>query len=73
VTLDTFRHSHASALHYRGWTPTGAARRLGHSGEVHMRIYAHVIDSLENRQRYTSLDELVAEARAPRKDTSTSS
>ena len=31
-----------------------------------MRIYAHDIDALEGERRCTSLDELIAEARAPR-------
>ena len=36
-----------------------------------MRLYAHVIDALESRHgSYASLDELIAEARAPVRDTS---
>jgi integrase len=63
VTLYTLRHSHASALHYCGWTVPDAAERLGHSAVVHMGIYAHPIKVIGSR-RYRDLDDLIAEARA---------
>jgi integrase len=63
VTLYTLRHSHASALHYCGWTVPDAAERMGHSAVVHMGIYAHPIKVIGS-QRYRDLDDLIAEARA---------
>jgi len=63
VTLYTLRHSHASALHYAGWTVPEAARRLGHSPVVHIGVYAHAIDAISGT-RYDSLDALIAAARA---------
>lgn len=62
VTLYTLRHSHASALHYCGWTVPDAAERLGHSPVVHMGIYAHPIKAI-GAQRFRDLDALIAEAR----------
>ena len=58
----TLRHSHASALHYCGWTVPDAAGRMGHSAVVHMGIYAHPIKVIGSR-RYRDLDDLIAEAR----------
>lgn len=63
VTLYMLRHSHASALHYCGWTVPAAARRMGHGGPLHLRTYAHVIDALEGRDRYKDLDALIEAAR----------
>lgn len=63
VTVYTLRHSHASALHYCGWTVPAAARRLGHGPALHVTHYAHVIDALEGQQRYADLDALIAAAR----------
>lgn len=63
VTLYTLRHSHASALHYAGYTVPEAARRLGHGPSLHIDTYAHVIDSLSG-ERHSSLDALIAAARA---------
>ena len=60
VTLYTLRHSHASALHYCGWTVPDAAERMGHSAVVHMGIYAHPIKVI-GAQRYRDLDDLIAE------------
>ena len=37
ATAYTLRHSHASALHYCGFTVPEAARRLGHGAESHLR------------------------------------
>lgn len=64
LTLYTLRHSHASALHYAGFTVPEAARRMGHSSVVHLRHYAHVIDAL-GRERYPDLDALIVAARKP--------
>jgi integrase len=63
ATVYTLRHSHASALHFCGFTVPEAARRLGHGGALHLRTYAHVIESITG-QRYADLDELIAAARA---------
>ena len=63
VTMYTLCHSHASALHYCGWTVPDAAERMGHSAVVHMGIYAHPIKVI-GAQRYRDLDDLIAEARA---------
>ena len=63
VTLYTLRHSHASALHYAGFTVPEAARRLGHGGGLHIETYSHVIDSLSG-ERHASLDSLLSAARA---------
>ena len=41
-----------------------AARRLGHSGQVHLGYYAHVIDALEGKSKHADLDALIAAARA---------
>lgn len=62
VTLYTLRHSHASALHYAGFTVPEAARRLGHGAGLHIDTYAHVIDSLSGA-RHAGLDELIAASR----------
>ncbi len=62
VTLYTLRHSHASALHYAGFTVPEAARRLGHGAGLHIDTYAHVIDSLSG-ERHASLDALIAVSR----------
>lgn len=63
ATVYTLRHSHASALHYSGFTLPEAARRMGHGGALHLRTYAHVIESVSG-QRYDGLDALIAAARA---------
>jgi integrase len=62
VSLYTLRHSHASALHYAGFTVWEAARRLGHGPQLHVRTYAHVIEGLSGK-RYADLDALIAGAR----------
>jgi integrase len=64
VTIYTLRHTHASALHYAGWTVPAAARRLGHGPALHVTHYAHVIDALEGQPRYSDLEALIAAARA---------
>lgn len=63
VTLYTLRHTHASALHYCGWTVPAAARRMGHGGPLHLSTYAHVIDALEGQPRAADLDALIDAAR----------
>lgn len=63
LRLYDLRHSHASALHYCGFTVPEAARRLGHGPGLHVETYAHVIDSMTGT-RYGSLDDLIAAARA---------
>jgi integrase len=63
VTLYRLRHTHASALHYCGYTLPAAARRMGHGAQLHLRTYAHVIDAL-GKARYADLDALIAAARA---------
>lgn len=62
ATVYTMRHSHASALHYCGFTVPEAARRMGHGAELHLRTYAHVIEALSG-ERYGNLDALIASAR----------
>ncbi len=57
------RHSHASALHYAGFTVPEAARRMGHGPALHVETYAHIIDSISGR-RCDGLDELISVARA---------
>lgn len=64
VTVYTLRHTHASALHYAGWTVPAAARRLGHGPALHVTHYAHVIDALEGQPHYAGLDALITAARA---------
>ena len=63
VSLYTLRHTHASALHYCGWTVPDAAARMGHSGIVHLRTYAHPMAQLSAR-RWPDVDSLIADARA---------
>lgn len=63
VTTYTLRHTHASALHYAGWTVPEAARRMGHGPALHVQTYAHVIDAVQGT-RYEDLDALLQAARA---------
>ncbi len=63
INLYALRHSHASALHYSGFTVPEAARRLGHGPVLHVETYAHVIDAIHG-QRFDGLDALIAAARA---------
>jgi len=63
VTLYRLRHTHASALHYCGFTLPAAARRMGHGGQLHLRTYAHVIDTLGDT-RYPDLVALIETVRA---------
>ncbi len=64
VTVRTLRHSHASALHYADFTVPAAARRMGHSGAVHLNTYAHVIDALDGKSKYADLDALIVAAQS---------
>ncbi len=64
ANLYLLRHTHASACHYAGFTVPEAAARLGHSGQVHLGIYAHVITTLSGRPHHADLDALIAAARA---------
>lgn len=63
VSLYTLRHTHASACHYAGFTVPEAARRMGHSPQVHITTYAHVIDAIKGK-RYEDIDALFAAARS---------
>ena len=63
LTSYTLRHSHASMLHYAGFTVPRAAERMGHTTTVHLETYAHVIDGL-GAERYLDLDALIAAARS---------
>lgn len=60
----TLRHSHASALHYCGYTPAAAAKRMGHSVSMHWAHYARVVEALERQPHYDNLDALLTAARA---------
>ena len=53
------RHSHASALHYAGFTVPEAAGRMGHTQQTHVLHYAHVL-AMGRTERYAGLDELYA-------------
>jgi integrase len=63
ATVYTLRHTHASALHYAGFTPPEAAERMGHGLPLHWLTYAHVIRAISGK-RYDGLDALIAAARA---------
>jgi integrase len=63
ASVYTLRHSHASALHYAGYTVPEAARRMGHGAVLHIQTYAHVIDGFAG-ERYDDLDALITAARA---------
>jgi integrase len=62
LRLYDLRHSHASALHYAGFTVPEAARRMGHGPGLHVETYAHVIDSITGT-RHDGLDALIMSAR----------
>jgi integrase len=66
LTAYTLRHSHASALHYAGYTVVEAAARMGHTSSVHLGVYAHVLDL--GGERYPDLDALIMAARNPERD-----
>lgn len=46
VNVYALRHTHASCLHYAGFTIPEASRRLGHGPGLHVETYAQVIDSM---------------------------
>ena len=50
VRLYDLRHSHASALHYVGFTVPESCRRLGHAQQTHVQHYAHVIDAISGQR-----------------------
>ena len=62
LTAYALRHTHASMLHYAGYTVPEAAARMGHGPELHLKTYAHVIDGLGS-ERYPDLDQLISAAR----------
>jgi integrase len=65
VTPYLLRHTHASLLHYCGYTLPSAAERMGHAATEHLTTYAHVVKALEGQpQRYADLDALITAARA---------
>lgn len=64
VTPYLLRHTHASLLHYCGYTVPSAAARMGHAATEHLSTYAHVVKALEGRPHYADLDALIAAARA---------
>ena len=45
TTLYRLRHTHASLLHYCGYTVPEAAERMGHGPGLHVETYAHVIQA----------------------------
>ncbi len=63
LRLYDLRHSHASALHYCGFTVPEAAERMGHGPALHVETYAHVIKQIKGT-RYDDLDALIGAARA---------
>lgn len=65
LTAYTLRHTHASLLHYAGYTVPRAAERMGHTQVEHLNTYAHVIDGLGDK-RWPDLDTLIAAARETR-------
>ncbi len=64
VVAYLLRHTHASLLHYCGYTVPSAAARMGHAATEHLTTYAHVVKALEGRPHYADLDALTAAARA---------
>lgn len=62
VSTNTLRHSHASALHYAGFTVPEAAGRMGHTQQTHILHYAHIL-AMGRSERYEGLDALYGAAR----------
>ncbi len=52
--------THASLLHYCGYTVPSAAARMGHAATEHLSTYAHVVKALEGRPHCADLDALIA-------------
>lgn len=65
LRVNSLRDTHASLLHYAGYTVPEAAARMGHTPTVHLEHYARVVDSLGG-QRYADLDALIRAAREAR-------
>lgn len=63
MRLTDLRHSHASALHHTKMSQPAILGRLGHGFQAHWRHYAHIIDSIDETQRYDDLEALYAAAR----------
>jgi integrase len=57
------RHSFASLLLHEGRSVIYVARQLGHSAQLTMRTYGHVIDELEDAPRIVAEDAIVAARR----------
>jgi len=62
ASTNMLRHSHASALHYAGFTVPEAAGRMGHTQQTHILHYAHIL-AMGRSERYEGLDDLYAAAR----------
>jgi integrase len=62
LTTYSLRHSHASMLHYAGFSTPRAAERMGHTAVEHLHTYARVLDGLGD-QRWPDLDTLIAATR----------
>jgi integrase len=63
-SLYLLRHSHASSLHYCStFTVPEAARRMGHGAELHLRTYAHAMETMSGRC-WPDLDAMISAARA---------
>jgi hypothetical protein len=62
LRINSLRDTHASMLHYAGYTIPEAAARMGHTPHVHLEHYARVLDTLTGR-RYADLDALIAASR----------
>ena len=54
------RHSFASLLLHEGRSVIHVARQLGHSAQLTMRTYGHVIEELEDQPRISAEDAIVA-------------
>lgn len=64
VTPYELRHSFASMLLASGMQAHSAAKQLGHSPEMTIKTYGHVIDEWEGRRQTIDPDEEIAKARA---------
>lgn len=52
IRIHDFRHSHASLLLAEGFSVVYVSKRLGHSSpSITMDVYAHVLDSLRNKEK----------------------
>jgi integrase len=59
---NVLRHSHASHLHYAGFTVPEAAGRMGHTQQTHILHYAHIL-AMGRSERYEGLGALYGAAR----------